>query len=301
MIARLVVAVALAAVVGGLTASDKAVRVELDPLAPLVLQRLAAQDQPTCVAVATISAAPRTAFACTRDAGPARLDENAIFEIGSITRVFTGLLLADMVRRGEVALSDPASKYAPPGAEPVERGEREITLESLVTHSSDLPPLPPDLQLAELLGRAAGMPYDRLLEERVLAPLAMKSTTVHAEGMRSSLADLARFAQAAAGRLETPLAPSFALSYAPLRGLPGDAMMACGWIRRDRRVGRVLFHDGPASGFRAALAVNPDARTAAVVLANSSTNIDDLALHLVDPTQPLKRKRAAIAGGTKKP
>ena len=40
---------------------------------------------------------------------------DSLFEIGSITKVFTALLLADMVERGEVALHDPVSKYLPEG------------------------------------------------------------------------------------------------------------------------------------------------------------------------------------------
>ena len=55
---------------------------------------------------------------------------------------FTGLLLADMVRKGEVSLDDPASKYARPGARiPTYQG-RPISLRDLVTHTSGLPRMP---------------------------------------------------------------------------------------------------------------------------------------------------------------
>src|SRR5215472_14307313 len=40
-----------------------------------------------------------------------RLDGNTVFEIGSMTKVFTSLVLMDMSRRGEVAITDPVSKY----------------------------------------------------------------------------------------------------------------------------------------------------------------------------------------------
>jgi len=44
------------------------------------------------------------------DQGDARpLDANTVFEIGSITKVFTALALADMARRGEVSLSERTS------------------------------------------------------------------------------------------------------------------------------------------------------------------------------------------------
>ena len=36
-----------------------------------------------------------------------------IFQIGSVTKVFTALLLADMAERGDVRLSDPAAGYLP--------------------------------------------------------------------------------------------------------------------------------------------------------------------------------------------
>ncbi len=70
------------------------------------------------------------------------LDENTVFEIGSVTKVFTTLLLAEMILRGEVALDDPAQKYLPSTVQmPKWRGE-EITLFHLATHTSSLPRLP---------------------------------------------------------------------------------------------------------------------------------------------------------------
>jgi D-alanyl-D-alanine-carboxypeptidase/D-alanyl-D-alanine-endopeptidase len=73
------------------------------------------------------------------------VDENTVFEIGSITKVFTSLLLADMVERGEVALDDPAAKYLPRDVKMPERNGRAITLEDLARHRSALPRLPTNL------------------------------------------------------------------------------------------------------------------------------------------------------------
>src|SRR5580704_17205561 len=44
---------------------------------------------------------------------PRTLDGDTIFEIGSVSKVFTSLVLADMANRKEVALDDPAAKYLP--------------------------------------------------------------------------------------------------------------------------------------------------------------------------------------------
>lgn len=73
------------------------------------------------------------------------LDGDTIFEIGSVTKVFTSLLLADMVQRGEVALTDPVAKYLPKEVKVPERGGRQITLQDLATHTSGLPRLPSNL------------------------------------------------------------------------------------------------------------------------------------------------------------
>ena len=65
-----------------------------------------------------------------------------MFEIGSVTKVFTSLLLADMVQRGEVALTDPIGKYLPADVKVPERNGHAITLEDLATHTSGLPRMP---------------------------------------------------------------------------------------------------------------------------------------------------------------
>jgi CubicO group peptidase (beta-lactamase class C family) len=81
-----------------------------------------------------------------RAAGDNRpLDGETVFEIGSITKVFTALLLADAVQRGEVALTDPVAKYLPDTVTVPERG-RAITLQDLAMHTSGLPRLPDNMK-----------------------------------------------------------------------------------------------------------------------------------------------------------
>jgi CubicO group peptidase (beta-lactamase class C family) len=64
---------------------------------------------------------------------------DTVFEIGSITKVFTALLLADMVERGEVMLNDPVRKFLPASATVPSRGGKQITLVDLATQTSGLP------------------------------------------------------------------------------------------------------------------------------------------------------------------
>ena len=68
-----------------------------------------------------------------------RLDGDTVFEIGSITKVFTALLLTEMVTRGEVALDDPVSKFLPGSVKMPDRNGKQITLLDLATYTSGLP------------------------------------------------------------------------------------------------------------------------------------------------------------------
>ena len=78
----------------------------------------------------------------------------SVFEIGSITKVFTATLLADMAREGLLGIDDRVSLHLPPGVEMPSRG-REITLADLASHRSGLPALPRGLLLGALTTPAA--------------------------------------------------------------------------------------------------------------------------------------------------
>ena len=79
-----------------------------------------------------------------------KIDTETLFEIGSITKTFTGILLADMVIEGEVKLEDPASKYLPPSVKLSEFDGKQITLKDLATHSSALPRMPDNFSPANM-------------------------------------------------------------------------------------------------------------------------------------------------------
>ncbi len=131
-------------------------------------------------------------------------DGDTVFEIGSVTKVFTALVLADMVQRGEVALDDPAAKFLPAGVRIPRRNGHSITLVDLATHTSGLPfmtdeSLYPFLSLYELtrdigaewdysnigywllaqaLTARAGTDYESLLRTRITGPLKLNSTAI---------------------------------------------------------------------------------------------------------------------------
>ncbi len=77
----------------------------------------------------------------SRETGAAP-DENSIYEIGSISKVFTAILLADMKNRGEVAFDDPIEKYLPESVKAPTRNGASITLAHLSEQTSGLPRMP---------------------------------------------------------------------------------------------------------------------------------------------------------------
>jgi serine-type D-Ala-D-Ala carboxypeptidase/endopeptidase len=95
---------------------------------------------------------------------PRPVGGETIFEIDSLTKVFTALLLADMVQRGEVSLDDPAAKYLPAGVKLPERRGRQITLLDLATHTSALASFPSNIFPADPSNPFADYTADQLYE-----------------------------------------------------------------------------------------------------------------------------------------
>jgi CubicO group peptidase (beta-lactamase class C family) len=73
--------------------------------------------------------------------------KDTLFEIGSVTKVFTALLLAEAVTRGELSLGTPVGDLLPEAHVPTRDGTA-ITVEHLATHTSGLPSNPMPLRAA---------------------------------------------------------------------------------------------------------------------------------------------------------
>ncbi len=72
------------------------------------------------------------------------VNEDTLFDLGSITKTFTTTLLADMVIRGEINLDDPLENYLPATVKVPAFNGIKITLQDLATHTSGLPDYPPN-------------------------------------------------------------------------------------------------------------------------------------------------------------
>ena len=298
------------------------------------------------------------AHGVTRAGGPP-VDEHTIFEIGSVAKVFTGTLLAEMVARGDVGLNDPVGDYLPAGVEVPARGG-EITLEELSVQMSGLPRLPDNLDPADtanpyadytieqlhaflsgyelprdvgseyeysnlgvgLLGHAlalhAGASYEDVLRDRILSPLGMAHTGVvltpamqerlatghtaggeptanwdlptlaGAGGIRSSMADMLRFLEANIFPERTSLSTAVELAHAPRRDIAPGTVSGLNWIRIAPFGDTLVWHNGATGGYHAFIGFSPVRRIGVVVLANASTDIDDIGMHVLDPRIPLR-------------
>lgn len=177
------------------------------------------------VAVVSDSAGSRLfTYGASGAADNRKLDGDTVFEIASITKVLTALILAAMVERGDVAMSDPVSKYLPSSVKVPAYDGQPITLLDLATYTSGLPIRPDNFTgpnytvdefyaflsgytlkyrpgthyeyanvgfglLGHALARRAGKSYEALLVERVCDPLGLRSTRIiPTADMRSRLA-----------------------------------------------------------------------------------------------------------------
>ena len=320
------------------------------------------------VGMVDASGARYFAYGRTAAEGGDPVDELTVYEIGSITKAFTGVLLADMAVRGEVSLDDPVARYLPDTARVPGTDSLPITLRLLSAQRSGLPRMPGNFAPADptnpyadydaarlyaflgsytlprapgaayeysnlgagLLGlalaRRAGTTYEILVRERVLAPLGMTGTTItlgdaararfakgSADGrtvanwdldalagagaLRSTARDMTTFLAAAMGLTRSPLDSAFRLATEPQfdAGPSGIMRIGLGWHVRQAPGGpRIVWHNGGTGGYHSWAGYDPARGVGVVVLANSTENIDDIGLHLLDQSRPLSAVQVAI-------
>jgi CubicO group peptidase (beta-lactamase class C family) len=277
------------------------------------------------------------------------LNGDSVFEIASVTKVFTALLLVDMTRTRDLALNDPVIKYLPKGTKLPERNGRKITLVDLATHTSGLPFMPDGAEfypflatyalprdigaewdysnlgywlLQEAMSRRDRADFEQLLQKRVIVPLGLHSTAITwtpelkaraaighdaslqpaptfastpiynlmpaAGGMLSTPNDLLKFLGIAMGYEDSKLAPTIAKTLQTRRPA-GSNEQALGWLIAGTGEDQIVFHDGGSFGYSSSVVWQPQRRIGVVVLSNQTTNVGDIARHLLQPSSPLEQ------------
>ncbi|HKQ57359.1 MAG TPA: serine hydrolase [Candidatus Eisenbacteria bacterium] len=328
-----------------------------------MLQQRIDVGQGTGLVVGLLEGGETRIIACGKSdgAGERPLDGATVFEIGSVTKVFTAATLADMVRRGEVQLHQPVAELLPKSVTVPTQPEREITLVDLATQHSGLPRMPSNVaprdpanpyadysveQLYEflshyeltrtpgnryeysnlgfgLLGHAlalkAGKPYEALVIERVLDPLGMNDTRITltpemkarlaaghdvggarvpnwdfptlpgAGALRSTANDLLRFLAANLDSNASAISADLRACHVPRLEAGGpNVKIGLAWHMLDNFGAVIHMHNGGTGGYRSFIGYDPAIRVGVVLLANAANDIDDLALHLLNPRYPIK-------------
>src|SRR5437016_3064667 len=164
---RCVVFILLFAAANWAGASQSPVIRDDEAIRKMLSTRVDLQKQATGIVVGVIdSKGSRVISSGTMGLSDKRpVNGDTVFDVGSITKVFTALLLADMARHGEVSLDDPAAKYL--DAKKVklpERGGKQITLVDLATHTSGLPLRPTNLVSKDPNDKYRGYTVDLMYE-----------------------------------------------------------------------------------------------------------------------------------------
>jgi len=285
-------------------------------------------------------------------------DQHTEFEIGSITKTFTALLLAQAVERGEVTLDAPVGDYLDLG----DSAAADVTLAELSSHRSGLPriattvpalvtslwsgyrgsdPYPYDLAaltehakasaltdrgtvaysnlgvalLGQALAAAAGSDYAELLQSRIFEPLGMDATSLPvttdglapnartgftaagrpadawtlnayapAGGIRSTTADMALYAGALLSA-DPALGVDPATVLDPRGGSGDDPLIGLAWFTQAPEDGTATWHNGGTGGFASMMALDRDANRAVVVLGNTATSADAVAMTILEETK----------------
>jgi CubicO group peptidase (beta-lactamase class C family) len=134
-------------------------------------------------------------------------DGGTIFEIGSITKVFTGLLLADLAEQGLVGLDEPLASYLPASARVPTFGDQQLTLGDLASHAGGLPRDPKGM-LRRWLGDRRN-PYAGLSVEELYDSLARTK-------LRRRPGERVKYSNLGAGLLGDALARAAGQSYEAL-------------------------------------------------------------------------------------
>ena len=290
-----------------------------------------------------------------------KVDGATIFEIASLTKVFTALVLADMAgrhtaearcarehmlacwregacaRRASRSLSSISPRIAPVCrcGRPTSASQTALnkyagyTVEQLYQSLATFElPRDPGTEftysnwgfglLANALAHCSGKSYEALLAERVTGPLGMRDTTfgptgtarsrlaaaydaklqpvpneglgalAGAGGLYSTVNDLLAFIEVFLGRGPQQLIAVAPTMLEPRR--PGDdpsTRMGLGWrVTTNKGGDRTVWSSGRADGYRAFMAIDPQARVAVVALTNAATNVgvDDIGWHVLDPS-----------------
>ena len=179
--------------------------------------------------------------------------------------------------------------------------------------------------LSYALAKRAGKDFETLLSEKVLAPLQMKDTYIARRpervrvapghmtnglptpnwdfpvdmagvgGVRATLPDMVRYAQAQLRPADTELGRAIALTHKPVIEASGERM-AMNWFLDSSATGEQLSHGGGTGGYASLVTIEPGTMRAVVLLSDASDAdigaLNAIGRHLLDAKRVLGRAAA---------
>jgi CubicO group peptidase (beta-lactamase class C family) len=177
--------------------------------------------------------------------------------------------------------------------------------------------------LGEALAARESLTYAALVQRDIAGPLAMRDTGITtapeatsrlakghdaklnsvaywdlpampgAGALRSTARDMAAFVRAAqSGRLSGARA-----SIQPRAVLGERRDIGLGWVRSQRGAQTIVWHNGGTGGFSSFAGFSESSGLGVVVLSNAAVSIEDIGVHLLEPTSPLASKVVKQGGG----
>ncbi|WP_293906828.1 serine hydrolase domain-containing protein [Sphingobacterium sp. UBA5670] len=279
----------------------------------------------------------------------------SIYEIGSLSKIFTAILLSNLVEEGTITLDQPISLFLP---DTLKKNEElsKITFQMLANHTSGLPRLPDNLDkvkgfnendpyktydkkalynylssfknkknpgeeyeysnlgyavLGDIICGIYKKSYEQLVKDIICKPLDMNNTFQvldpkrkdtfkvynkdgqevipwsfdafgSAGGLKSTLEDLLKFANAQFKMPQTPLENAMANTRLFTFFLPPDTDLGLAWHMNLIDDLTVYWHNGGTAGSSSYLALSPDKKSGVIVLSNSAISADDKGKAILD-------------------
>ncbi len=165
-------------------------RIKNDKIASLLEEKLAFFPNQTEISFALIDNKQSEFFGVIRknDNLQIKTNQNAIFEIGSITKVFTSTLLAELVIEKELSLDDRVINLLPFKLERLSENQQNITLKMLANHTSGLPRLPQNIM--PLIALNESDPYRSYTSDELYEYLKTDFKTEFKVGEKSAYSNL---------------------------------------------------------------------------------------------------------------
>lgn len=293
------------------------------------------------------------------------VDENSVFEIGSISKTFTGIILATMVLKNEVNLEDKLQDYLPEGITAPTRNGTSIRLVNMSNHTSSLPRMPNNFSpanpanpyidysekqlyefldsyeltrdigteleysnyavglLGHLLATKNKTTYEDMMVDVIAKPLGLNNTRIaftpemkknlakgHSRGrevenwdlitlagagaIRSTTVDMLKYVAANMGKTKSKLYPAMQLAHQNSRAKNLKPIIGLGWFTMDSDGVEIIWHNGGTGGYCTFAGFIKDGNKGVVVMTNSSIDVDDIGVHLLNPKSPLRDLKPPI-------